>query len=64
MATQQAEANAQDTSSSLSVSAAGDDLTKTVLIEFDDTKTKTDIEGALVKCVAAVREYLSTVTTG
>lgn len=60
MATNQVEADATDTITSLAVTTAGDDLTKTVLIEVDTTATGLQIEASLVKCVAAVREWLST----
>ena len=63
MAIKQVEADGVDTLSSLAVTTAGDDLTKAAMVEFDNTKTKSEIENALTKCVAAVREYLSTVTT-
>ena len=62
MATVQVEADSTDALSGLSLSVAGDDLSKTVLIEVDNTASNTDIEGALVKLVGAVREWMSTRT--
>ena len=60
MAINQVEADSTDTLTSLAVTTAGDDLTKMVMIEVDTDATGTQIESAMVKCVAAVREWLST----
>lgn len=63
MATQQVQANSTDSISSLVLVVAGDDRTKHVCVEVDDTASNIYIMSALHKAVAAVTEWISTRST-
>jgi hypothetical protein len=62
LATKSVETLATTSVSKLAVTTAGNDLTLTAMIQFDNTKSETQIMSAIEKCKLAVQEYLSSVT--
>lgn len=62
MAIKSVEADPTDEQSNMAVATSGDDVTKTCMIQYDNTKTKQAIMDSLEKCKITIVEELSTLT--